>query len=71
MTNKKEVFFRNYLNKLPLFLRIYQVKDLKISKNSKKVFSDQMQIYHSEFVECKLPLKPISRLLTFDEQKKF
>ncbi|AXT61964.1 hypothetical protein D1816_16910 [Aquimarina sp. AD10] len=71
MTNKKEVFFKDFLDKLPFFFRNHQIQDLQISDNKEINFSDQMPIYHSEFVECKLSQKPISKILTFDEQKNF
>ncbi len=71
MANKKDIFFKEDLDNLPFFFRNYEIKELKISKNYDVIYSDQIPAYHSESVECSLPQKPISKILTFDEQKKF
>ncbi|GAA4273339.1 hypothetical protein U6A24_20500 [Aquimarina gracilis] len=71
MTAKKETFFKNYLHNLPFFFRNHKTKELQISKDYKTTYSDKIPMYQSELVECKLPNKPISKLLTFDEQKDF
>ena len=71
MTNKKEVFFKHHLHKLPFFFRNHQTKELNNLEDYKITYSNQISAYHSENVECKLPSKPTSKILTFDEQKKF
>ena len=74
MTGRK-IFLNKKNNKLPFFLRNYEIKEVQIiegdSKPKDSSLFDQNEIYHSEFVECKLSLKPISKILSFDEQKKF
>ncbi|WP_271769936.1 hypothetical protein [Aquimarina algiphila] len=73
MTTKREIFFKKQLDNLPFFLRKHKIKEVKVSENpeEKVSYNDKFSVYHSETVECKLSLKPISKLLTFDEQKKF
>lgn len=74
MIDKKNFFLKDKQDNLPFFLRNYEIKELKALKNPDEVtvlYNDEFPIYHSETVECKLSLKPISKLLTFDEQKKF
>lgn len=74
MTDKKEIFFKDKMDNLPFFFRNHKIKELQVSKNPEEVkvsYFDHIPAYHSEKVECTLPLKPISKLLTFDEQKEF
>ncbi|WP_160112041.1 hypothetical protein [Aquimarina sp. AU58] len=75
MMDKTEIFFQKHLDKLPFFLRNHTIKELQISEDISETSSivsfDHIPVYHSEFVECKLSQKPISKLLTFDEQKEF
>ncbi|EZH75009.1 hypothetical protein ATO12_09775 [Aquimarina atlantica] len=74
MIDKRDIFFKKQLDNLPFFLRNHKIKELQVSKNSSEVtvsYNDQFPVYHSETVECNLSLKPISKLLTFDEQKEF
>ncbi len=74
MTTKKSVFFKKQLDNLPFFLRNYKIKELQIDiDESKRTVSyfDQNPVYHTENMGCSLPQKPISKMLTFDEQKNF
>ncbi len=75
MTNKKDFFFKKQLNSLPFFFRNHKITELQIQEKSDKhkglSLFDHIPAYNSELIECKLPQKPICKIITLNEQKKF
>ncbi len=70
----KQLFLDNEKNNLPFFLRNYKIKEFIINgnvNNSDCQIFQKNTTYDSESVKCRLPLKPISKILTSNEQNDF
>ncbi len=73
MTSKKQPFFKQHYNRLPFFFRNHKIKKLELLDNTNLEIEPLIHIpqYHTNMSDSMLPVKPISKILLFDEQKKF
>lgn len=63
----RDVFYSRKENQLPYFLKCYLIKKIQ-SDNTKQLSYDHFPLYGSEFSECSLPDKLISRIYVEDEE---
>ena len=69
------VFFKKILRQLPFYYRFYKKEELIFSNNDKNTSIDiityENDLYHTKIYSNSLPLKPISKMLSYEDQKNF
>ncbi len=71
--NKKKFFKDKQIDHLPVFFKNQKITEFKLPIDSDDEFIENtppfvnISVYHSEFSKCTFPLKPVSKIIKFNE----
>ena len=73
MKNKKIIFYSGEESRLPFFFRFFQKRELiniEEDQDQQEEAFDHFPMYGSKLSKCSLPMKPISKMMNYEDQKK-